>query len=298
MPNAPPDTEKWKCQKCGELHEEEFDQCWNCLTQKPPNPEIVVTKSTPSIPSWITTNAHAKYNEHLINRGILITIISGITWFMFSSLASISMLSFVPRFSPSSFDNSSNIDDAFPIIWLPSMMVSIAIIGVYVGIIMVILGYAKLFLKKQAIFEQNIKQLHFIAHDNATQHVGETSMGDQMNISNSEVNASAIGSSATLNMRDISIFQNNVKNLSNLDNDMKEKINLARTEIEKLILSQEDKDDIVDDLEKFTKELDRPNPNSSRIERFLNRIKEIAPTISSILMSAKRIIELIVIPPI
>src|SRR5665213_831482 len=33
-----PPQETWKCPKCGEEVEEQFDQCWNCGTEKPETP--------------------------------------------------------------------------------------------------------------------------------------------------------------------------------------------------------------------------------------------------------------------
>jgi len=32
---------KWKCVRCGELVDEEFDVCWNCQAAKPASPTLV-----------------------------------------------------------------------------------------------------------------------------------------------------------------------------------------------------------------------------------------------------------------
>lgn len=305
MPNTPIDITKWKCPKCGELHEEAFDQCWNCLTSKPPNPDIVLTKQTPYASPLMITNPRIQPSKNLINNGIWIAIISGITWFILSGIASSIMITTIRYPSlPSQWNNQHNsgvlfnIDTSFnniDALFMLSILASISMTGILVGVIMVILGYTRLFLKKQSTFEQHVnQQLHILARDNVKTIVGRGSMNDKTHISHSSIFGSAIGSSAELNAHNISIFQNMVNNSSNIDSDMKEKINLACTEIEKLSIPQEDKCDAIENIEKLTKELDKLEPDPGRVKRFLNHIKEIAPTVSSILMSAKKIIELII----
>lgn len=217
MPNTPIDIAKWKCPKCGELHEEEFDQCWNCLTSKPPNPDIIPTKPTPYISPWIITNTRAQRGENLVNNGIWIAIISGITWFISSSISSSTVITTI-RYSPLPSQWNNQYNNNIDVLFMLSMIASISMAGIFVGIIMVILGYARLFLEKQSIFEQHVnQQLHILARDNVKTIVGGGSMNDKTHLSNSSIFGSAIGSGAVLNAHDISIFQNMVNSSHNLD---------------------------------------------------------------------------------
>ena len=63
----------------------------------------------------------------------------------------------------------------------------------------------------------------------------------------------------------------------------------ARAAIENAGLSEDDRNDILDDLGKLTTELQKPEKNSSRIKRFLNHIKEISSTTAEIITSAASI---------
>lgn len=57
--------------------------------------------------------------------------------------------------------------------------------------------------------------------------------------------------------------------------------------VETMQLSEADKADIIDDLSKLLEALREKSPNCSRIERYVNRIKEIAPPVAAVLSSIK-----------
>jgi hypothetical protein len=109
-----------------------------------------------------------------------------------------------------------------------------------------------------------------------------------------EVHGDAIGSafgSGTVNARDIIVYKNAVDSSARLDNDIKQKLKEARESIERADLSDADKADAVDDLNKLTDAL--VNKDDSRVQRYWNRIKEVAPTGASILASAASLAKLL-----
>ena len=81
------------------------------------------------------------------------------------------------------------------------------------------------------------------------------------------------------------MYKNVVDSSANLDNDIKQKLKEAREAIENADLSDADKEDVVDELNKLTAELEKPKQDDGRVQRYWNRIKEIAPTVASILSS-------------
>jgi uncharacterized protein YjbI with pentapeptide repeats len=114
---------------------------------------------------------------------------------------------------------------------------------------------------------------------------------------NTEVHGDAIGSafdSGTVNARDIIVYKNAVDSSPRLDNDIKQKLKEAREAIEKAKdLSDADKKDAVDQLNNLTAELEKPEKDDSRVKRYWNRIKEVAPTGASILASAASLAKLL-----
>jgi hypothetical protein len=77
-----------------------------------------------------------------------------------------------------------------------------------------------------------------------------------------------------------------VDNLDTIEEDIKQKLKEARKAIERANLSDADKADVVDELNKLTAELQKPEKDDGRVQRYWNRIKEVAPTVASILASA------------
>ena len=75
-------------------------------------------------------------------------------------------------------------------------------------------------------------------------------------------------------------------NLGIVEEDIKQKLKEARKAIENADLSDADKSGVVDDLNKLTAELEKPEQDDGRVQRYWNRIKEVAPTAASLLASA------------
>jgi uncharacterized protein YjbI with pentapeptide repeats len=114
--------------------------------------------------------------------------------------------------------------------------------------------------------------------------IGGGNVGNQ-----TEIRGDAIGSafgSGTVNARDITVYKNAIDSSTGLDSDVKTKFKEAREAIENADLSDDDKADMVEQLNKLTAELEKPEQDDGRVQRFWSRIKEIAPTVASILSSA------------
>ena len=111
-----------------------------------------------------------------------------------------------------------------------------------------------------------------------------------------EVYGDAIGSafdSGTVNTRDIIVYKNAVDGSPRLDNDIKQKLKEAREAIENANLSDADKRDVIDDLNKLTAELQKPGKDESRVQRYWNNIKAVAPTVAAILSTAASLAKLL-----
>lgn len=107
-------------------------------------------------------------------------------------------------------------------------------------------------------------------------------MGDNINIGG-DVTGSAVGSQASLKARDIFTA---VKKSTEMDDDLRQKLTAAANELLTIDLAESDKSDAIDDLAKLTAELDKPNKDEGRIVRLWRQVKEVAPTVASILSSA------------
>ena len=111
-----------------------------------------------------------------------------------------------------------------------------------------------------------------------------------------EVHGDAIGSavgSGTVNARDITVYKNAIDSSSRLDHGIKQKLKEARDAIENAELSDADKADVLDELSKLTAELEKPEQDAGRVQRYWNHIKEVAPTVASILASAASLAKLL-----
>jgi uncharacterized protein YjbI with pentapeptide repeats len=85
-----------------------------------------------------------------------------------------------------------------------------------------------------------------------------------------------------------------VDKLDTVEGDIKHKLKEAREAIENAKdLSDADKKDAVDQLNNLTAELEKPEKDESRVKRYWNRIKEVAPTGASILASAASLVKLL-----
>ena len=121
---------------------------------------------------------------------------------------------------------------------------------------------------------------------------GDSHMGDKISIGGN-VSGSAIGTGASAVVGDITAFQSMVDNSTRLTPDLKTKLKEAREVVEKSSLGESDKKDVLDDLGKLTDELEKPAPEPGRVARFFSRIKEIAPTVASVLSSTAAIAKVI-----
>lgn len=241
-----------------------------------------------------------------MRRGLILMVVSGVIWLFIKNALSLSGILKAERLRSATGAMLEQPDDYLSIlqssmpnyfnVWLFSMLGELSVAGFFSGWVMVFLGYVKLFLAKQAVFEQHInEQLNIRAGGNvdATQlGKGAKYMGDRTNVGG-DIVGSAVGRDSSLNARDISVFKQTVDRSMTLDAELKEKLALAREEIEKLDVPIEEKKDVTDDLKKLTEELDKPNPTPSRVDRFFKRIEEVAPTVSTILASATKIVQLL-----
>lgn len=85
-----------------------------------------------------------------------------------------------------------------------------------------------------------------------------------------------------------------VDKLDAVEGDIKQKLKEAREAIENAKdLSGTDKKDAIDQLNNLTAELEKPEKDESRVKRYWNRIKEVAPTGASILASAASLAKLL-----
>ena len=113
-------------------------------------------------------------------------------------------------------------------------------------------------------------------------------MGDETNIQG-DVIGSAVGKGASVNARDIKVFKQTVDASTTLDDDLKQKLKEARDTIEEAELSEQDKDDAVDSLGKLTEEVQKPEPDMSRVQRLWTFIKDVVPIVGTILKSTETI---------
>jgi len=248
--------------------------------------------------SSLEQNAAAKQARN----GVQLLTISGIAWIILSncgliySAASVSAITYELQssHSRSRFDSHgrvADIDSMMPsgfVIWIVGTLGQLVIFGAFCGLAMVILGYARLFLAKQAVFQQHIaEQLHIQAGGNVNTTrlaEGATHVGDQFNTG--DITGGAVGRGARVNARDISAFKQVIDNSTKFDDDLKSKLVSAREAIETMDASDDDKQDVAESLGKITEELEKPTPEPGRLERFFNRVKEVAPVVASILASA------------
>lgn len=126
-------------------------------------------------------------------------------------------------------------------------------------------------------------QVTFVAGD---QHVG-----DQFNMRDNI--AGAVGRGAAVTARDIAVYKSEVEQSAHIDMELKQKLIQARDEIEKSGLPDGEKQDASDSLKKLTAELDKPTRDPSLVKRYWNRVKEVAPTVASLLASAVSIAKVI-----
>ena len=92
---------------------------------------------------------------------------------------------------------------------------------------------------------------------------------------------------------DINVYKQAVDQSSSIEDDVKQVLKNARDALEHIKLSEADKEDATDDLGKLTAELEKDDKDIGRVQRYWNRIKEIAPPVAAILSAATSIAKLL-----
>jgi len=106
-------------------------------------------------------------------------------------------------------------------------------------------------------------------------------------------NIGGVVGSGLVNARDITIYKNHVERSQSLDDTCKWALAEARQVLEGVQLSVADKHDVADSLGKLTEELEKPAKEKGLINRYYLRIKEVAPTVASVLGSIKIVSEVV-----
>ena len=234
------------------------------------------------------------------NLGMKLVIVCGIAWLMISNTATIYGLTQVAGMQRAMRQgslgglSSNSREPSYVMVWLLSTSGQLSVVGVVAGTAMMIVGYAELFLAKQSVFEQHVnEQMNVVAAATNLQLAqGETTMGDQINVGGHAI-GSALGRGASAYSKTIHVVTEGVNNSRKLNKEQKEVLSKAAAEIPNLPVPDADKEDVAQNLKQCAEELDKPNPEPSRVVRFINRIGEVAPTIVTILKSAASIAAMI-----
>lgn len=116
-------------------------------------------------------------------------------------------------------------------------------------------------------------------------------MSDKIEIKGDAI-GSAVGAGARVRTRDITVYKQAVDQSSGIDEELKRVLKEARDAIEQATVSEADKADATDDLAKLTAELEKPEKDPGLVRRYFNRIKEVVPTVASLISSAKTIADM------
>jgi hypothetical protein len=117
-------------------------------------------------------------------------------------------------------------------------------------------------------------------------------MAEKIEIKGDAIGA-AVGDGAKVRARDINVYKQVVDQSSAIEDDLKEVLKNARDALEQMQLSEADKADAADDLGKLTTELQKDEKDLGLVQRYWNRIKEIAPPVASILSAAASVAKLL-----
>jgi hypothetical protein len=221
----------------------------------------------------------------MITTGLLLLIVSEvIDYTMRAGMGDITSGEMTPS------DIRSRIHDFLDSLWLISKVTRYLGTAFVVGLVILILGYARLFLDKQTVFEQYVQaQLNVLAHGDVEATQGATYRGDRTKISG-DVIASAVGMGAALRAHDITVYKQMLEKTPTLDPKVKQVLAAASEEINRLQIPEEDKNATVNDLRKLTVELTKHAPEQSRVAGYLARISDVAPTVEQILTSHEQIL--------
>jgi hypothetical protein len=98
-------------------------------------------------------------------------------------------------------------------------------------------------------------------------------------------NFGVVGQGNRVNIRDINVYKQMVGGLG-VDAELQQKLVQAREVLDQLELPPTRKGDAQDDLGKLAEEMAKPEKDEGRIHRLWRNIKEVAPTVASVLASA------------
>jgi hypothetical protein len=98
------------------------------------------------------------------------------------------------------------------------------------------------------------------------------------------------GWNVSVSARDIVLYKQALDQSTALAIDLKRVLARARDEIEQAALSSEDKGEVADELGKLTGELAKPNPEPSRVARYLSHIRDVVPAVEQILTTIECIL--------
>ncbi|PQO27380.1 hypothetical protein C5Y96_17720 [Blastopirellula marina] len=105
-------------------------------------------------------------------------------------------------------------------------------------------------------------------------------------------NIGGVVGSGTINAREITAFKGHLQK-SQLDDTVKEILIQAREAVDNEKLSEGDKIDVCDELGKMTQELEKPEPDKSRLSKLFDRITEGASSVGKLLTGISAVAEAI-----
>jgi hypothetical protein len=154
-------------------------------------------------------------------------------------------------------------------------------------------------IKDTPLTEESLKEaiLHLLGRlpgsettNNTHVQIGEIVM--QKNIVHGD-NIGGVVGSGVVNARDIAVYKSHIDASHALDTETKHGLLEARKELEAQKMSVADKHDVADSLGKLTSELEKPEKDAGLVKRFFQRIKEVAPTVATVLGSIKTVADLV-----
>ena len=102
----------------------------------------------------------------------------------------------------------------------------------------------------------------------------------------------AVGQGNNVTATNFMVYKTSVEE-SKLPPDLKEFLIKAREALEMLTLEPPDKEEVAESLVKLKDELEQPQKDEGRINRYIKRITEVAPSIVTILGSAQSLYRMI-----
>lgn len=117
-------------------------------------------------------------------------------------------------------------------------------------------------------------------------------MGDDIRVGRDNI-ASPLGRKASLEADAVTVFQQAVDNSAIADADLKRALKEARAALEVAGLGEKDRADAADDLGKLAEEMAAPQTDAGRVNRLWTRIKEVTPTVATILSGAAALAKLL-----